>query len=195
MKSLLEGLIKYVKNSVIYQPSRKFTRNKELSSFGLQQGIETHIFFTSWPPPAKNIVRSHSSMMVMVCGVIETLGLSNSLLTTSKISLHPKAVTAVVSHGTWKGKYQMNITDTSSIHSKPMKLKKRYSPCIPKKSLGPDGMNPAFFQNYWEIVGRDITDDCLKYLENAEILESLNTTQIVLIPKKTKPEPETHITL
>ena len=28
------------------------------------------------------------------------------------------------------------------------------------KSPGPDGFNPAFFQDYWDIIGPDICHDC-----------------------------------
>lgn len=28
------------------------------------------------------------------------------------------------------------------------------------KSLGPDGMNPAFYQRFWNIIGNDIVATC-----------------------------------
>lgn len=27
----------------------------------------------------------------------------------------------------------------------------------PDKSRGPDGMNPAFYQQFWDVVGKDVT--------------------------------------
>ena len=56
------------------------------------------------------------------------------------------------------------------------------------KSLGPDGMNIGFYQSYWDVVGGDITTACLSYLNNNLLPEDLNTTSIVLIPKKENPE-------
>ena len=52
------------------------------------------------------------------------------------------------------------------------------------KSPGPNGMNPAFFQTYWDIVGQEVTSTCIKHLKEGIIPEVMNSTQIVLIPKK-----------
>ena len=54
--------------------------------------------------------------------------------------------------------------------------------------MHPDGMNPGFFQSYWDIVGEDVTTACLNYLNNRSLPEELNTTSIVLIPKKANPK-------
>lgn len=53
------------------------------------------------------------------------------------------------------------------------------------KSPGPDGMNPAFYQKYWHIVGQDVTEACLNYITLRTLPAGLNDTLIVLIPKKT----------
>lgn len=36
----------------------------------------------------------------------------------------------------------------------------------PDKSLGLDGLNPAFFQHFWELCGKDIFQACCSWLEN-----------------------------
>ena len=56
------------------------------------------------------------------------------------------------------------------------------------KSSGPDGMNPGFYQSYWDVVGGDITTACLSYLNKNLLPDDLNTTTIVLIPKKGSPK-------
>lgn len=58
----------------------------------------------------------------------------------------------------------------------------------PDKSPGPDGMNPAFFQHFWSIIGNDVTQACLNILSSQIIPSRLNDTIVVLIPKKKHPE-------
>ena len=56
----------------------------------------------------------------------------------------------------------------------------------PNKSLGPDGMNLTFYQKFWDLVGRDVTEACLHYLNNLIMPIGLNDTWIVLVPKTKK---------
>ena len=58
----------------------------------------------------------------------------------------------------------------------------------PDKAPGPDGMNPAFFQAYWDIVGNEVTKTCMNYLNEGFILEELNSTHCSDPKKKPKPE-------
>ncbi|CAH9141904.1 unnamed protein product [Cuscuta epithymum] len=53
---------------------------------------------------------------------------------------------------------------------------------------GSDGMNRAFFQKYWVIVGLEISRLCSNIFTTGIILRELNGTNLVLIPKKDKPE-------
>ena len=57
----------------------------------------------------------------------------------------------------------------------------------PNKALGPDGMTACFFQRYWFVVGIDITEIILRWLNGEESLQSVNHTNIVLIPKTSSP--------
>lgn len=34
----------------------------------------------------------------------------------------------------------------------------------PEKSPGSDGMNPAFYQRFWHIVGEDVSSACLQFI-------------------------------
>lgn len=56
------------------------------------------------------------------------------------------------------------------------------------KSPGPNGMNPAFFQKSWSIVGNDVSSTCLDFIQNCAFPTSLNDTSVVLIPKNANPE-------
>ncbi|KAH9718961.1 reverse transcriptase domain-containing protein [Citrus sinensis] len=58
----------------------------------------------------------------------------------------------------------------------------------PDKSPGPDGMNPAFYQRFWHIVGEDVISACLQFVKDCSFPAGLNDTSLVLIPKNQKPE-------
>ena len=50
----------------------------------------------------------------------------------------------------------------------------------PKKSSGLDKMNPALYQNYWHIIGKDVSAACIFFTENNAFLDWFNDTHIVL---------------
>ena len=58
----------------------------------------------------------------------------------------------------------------------------------PLKSPGPDGMPPIFYQNYWSMVGNDVTDAILMYLNTGTFPSPLGHSFITLIPKVKNPE-------
>lgn len=58
----------------------------------------------------------------------------------------------------------------------------------PDKAPGPDGMNPGFYQHFWDDIGVDVTNFVLRCLHSTAFPSNLNDATIVLIPKKTKPE-------
>ena len=58
----------------------------------------------------------------------------------------------------------------------------------PLKAPGPDGMPPIFYQHYWDLMGKDITQSVLSFLNSASLPEHLNRTFITLIPKVKNPE-------
>ena len=58
----------------------------------------------------------------------------------------------------------------------------------PLKSLGPDGMPPLFYQNYWSLIGSDVTHSIIHYLNSGVLPQSLCHSFITLIPKVKNPE-------
>ena len=58
----------------------------------------------------------------------------------------------------------------------------------PTKSSGLDGMFAIFFQNYWGIVGNDVTCMVLNVLNNNMSLTKINRTNITLVPKTKTPQ-------
>ncbi|GKU93023.1 hypothetical protein SLEP1_g6663 [Rubroshorea leprosula] len=58
----------------------------------------------------------------------------------------------------------------------------------PSKAPGPDGLSPAFFQQFWNIVKEDVVRPYLQFLNHGGALpQDLNFTHIVLIPKRNEP--------
>ena len=56
------------------------------------------------------------------------------------------------------------------------------------KASGPNGMPLLFYQNYWNLVGMDVTQFVLSFLNSACLPQHLNHTFITLIQKVNKPE-------
>lgn len=54
----------------------------------------------------------------------------------------------------------------------------------PDKSAGPDGLNPAFYQHFWGLFGKEVYQCCVNWLNEKSFPTNLNVTTIVLIPKK-----------
>ena len=52
------------------------------------------------------------------------------------------------------------------------------------KALGPDGFPIEFFQDNWDIINHDLLDVVQESYSNKEMLQALNATFLVLIPKK-----------
>lgn len=53
----------------------------------------------------------------------------------------------------------------------------------PTKAPGPDGVNALFYKNFWYIVGNDVTNIVLEFLNTSNMLSEINYTHIVLISK------------
>lgn len=54
----------------------------------------------------------------------------------------------------------------------------------PSKSQGLNGVSPFLCQKYWHIIGTNVTDTVLSILHSGHMLNKMNHTHIVLIPKK-----------
>lgn len=53
----------------------------------------------------------------------------------------------------------------------------------PDKASGLDGLNPAFYQNFWNLMGKEVFECCRAWLKDCKFPADLNSTNIVLIPK------------
>lgn len=59
---------------------------------------------------------------------------------------------------------------------------------LPDKTQGPDGLNAAFFQEFWPYCGNVVVSGWLNWLNNGVIPQIGNNTNIVPIPKCDQPE-------
>ncbi|KAM6596535.1 hypothetical protein CsatA_007059 [Cannabis sativa] len=55
------------------------------------------------------------------------------------------------------------------------------------KAPGPDGFHAIFFQKYWGIIGPRVSAVCLAILNGHQSVRKFNKSNVVLIPKITKP--------
>ncbi|KAA3477520.1 reverse transcriptase [Gossypium australe] len=55
------------------------------------------------------------------------------------------------------------------------------------KASGRDGFPALFFQKYWHIVGKEVSNFCLNILNRDGSIEEINTTSIVFNPKVVNP--------
>lgn len=53
----------------------------------------------------------------------------------------------------------------------------------PDKSPGPDGFIPTFFQRLWKLIGTDVYECCVRWLNDMDFSSTPNDTNVVLIPK------------
>ena len=67
-------------------------------------------------------------------------------------------------------------------------IKLAISQIAPLKTPDPDGMPPLFYQNYWDLIGNDMTQAVHYFLNSATLPPHLNHTFITLIPKFHNPE-------
>ena len=58
----------------------------------------------------------------------------------------------------------------------------------PLKAPCTDGMPPIVYQHYWDLVGKDITQFILSFLNSASLPKQINHTFITLIPKVKNPK-------
>lgn len=54
------------------------------------------------------------------------------------------------------------------------------------KSPGEDGLNPEFFQHFWDIIESEVSSFCISCIANRYFSEDINNTLLVLIQKKKK---------
>lgn len=54
------------------------------------------------------------------------------------------------------------------------------------KASGSDGLNPTFYQNFWNVMGKEVFECCKNWLQGTSTSADFNHTNFVLIPPKKK---------
>ena len=85
-------------------------------------------------------------------------------------------------------KVSPDIRDLLSREYNPEEIKAALFQMGPTKAPGPDGMNAFFYQKLWHIVGDDVINAVLDFLNNGIMVPNFYYTHIVLIPKIKSPE-------
>ncbi|KAL8122746.1 hypothetical protein AgCh_010940 [Apium graveolens] len=91
-------------------------------------------------------------------------------------------------NGEWKETNEEDVKEglTAEITSEEVKV--AVFSMHPEKSPGSDGLNPAFFQAFWSIVGKDVVHFCQKFMRTGELPIGVNCTLVCLIPKVKNPQ-------
>ena len=71
-----------------------------------------------------------------------------------------------------------------SIEFKAWEVQQAIKQMAPLKAFGPNGISHLFYQHYQNLVGDDVCQSVLNFLNNASLPEHLIHTFITLIPKK-----------
>lgn len=56
------------------------------------------------------------------------------------------------------------------------------------KAPGPDGYTSQFYKDNWDLIGRDVCEAVLDFLNIGKVLTQINATTITLVPKIKNPE-------
>ena len=86
------------------------------------------------------------------------------------IDVIPKVVTA-----------EMNASLTSEFIA--LEVEVALKQMAPLKAPDPDGMPPLFYQNYWPLLGNDVTQFVLHFLNSGSLPAALGHSFVTLIPK------------
>ncbi|XP_050277977.1 uncharacterized protein LOC126719473 [Quercus robur] len=76
------------------------------------------------------------------------------------------------------------MNDQLSLEFQNWEVQQAIKQMAPFKAQGPDSMPPLFYQHYWDLIGEDVSQSVLTFLNSASLPEHLNHTFITLIPKK-----------
>ena len=58
----------------------------------------------------------------------------------------------------------------------------------PSKAPGVDGFTAGFYQRHWDLLGGEVTNALLDFLNGGELASGLNDTSITIIPKVKHPQ-------
>ncbi|CAN1806567.1 LINE-1 reverse transcriptase homolog [Linum perenne] len=57
----------------------------------------------------------------------------------------------------------------------------------PDKAAGPDGLNPSFYQRLWDVVRKQVVEECREWWMHGELSNDVRAMNIILLPKISNP--------
>ena len=81
---------------------------------------------------------------------------------------------------------EMNASLTSEFTA--LEVEVALKQMAPLKAPGPDSMPPLFYQSYWPLLGNDVTQSVLHFLNSGSLPATLGHSFVTLIPKVKNPE-------
>lgn len=67
-------------------------------------------------------------------------------------------------------------------------IRKALFDMAPFKAPRSDGFHARFYQNSWDVMGNTVCNSVIKFFQTGQLLESMNNTLLILIPKVKHPE-------
>lgn len=175
-------------NICSYLKSKKYIGNSELSNSGYKEETRTHDFFHNFASGRKRtntlqrIKNDEGEWMETNEEIQQVIESYFTKLFTAE------TVDGKISDREMVRKISARENEALLAEVTPEEVKEAIFSMHPDKAPGPDGLNPGFFQVFWNIVAKDVILFCHEFLRLGELPNEINHAVIRLIPKIKVPQ-------